>query len=536
MTGHDKSEHWIARWISAGTHHLPAALVVTAIVSICHHHLHLLDAIDGYAYFGIGNLTANSIASEIRDEPTTHNIARKKGHKATVAVVLIDQKSNEAYYQERSPLNRCELKKDLEAIYNLPQPPKLLVVDLDLSPTYSDSPVESSESSEPHKAPENTAHEDCDKQLLTLLKQPHKATHTVLMAPFNMLDAEAQKKINEWKEQLEGTCFVSFAKDPNINVSYGLVNNIECNKDSMAATAYENHSRKSGSPVNCLQDETGHEPLRINPGQYFSGLQPVLLSQLPSRRIGSQYSNHPVEALSLPVMFVGTGFGDGDTFLTPLGTMYGVEVHAAAFMSLVEPTTHNDLSAFLLDLALGLGLGGLIAWSWRRYFSLRFSSSAFKRQAAPWMILILALGLLLLVAGLTFLSFWLLRHYNIWLSPIPIALGMLIESFFNSVIGTAVNEGYEQRQALIRRLQASGPDSYATRLALEAEQHPHPAHSLQERAKRFVYLDCLRLWRLGKYGAAFLLFVRRLMFLLVLLLAFYWDSIVPPVMHFLLKT
>jgi len=521
MTGHDKSEHWIARCISAGTHHLPAALMVAAIVSICHHQLHLLDAIDGYAYLAIGNLTANSIAQENSNDPT-------------VGVILIDQKSNEDIYQERSPLDRCELKKDLETLYYLPKPPKLLVVDLDLSPSFSDSPVDPPESSEPGKDPDNPAEEDCDEQLLTLLKQPHNGTHTVLMTPLNMLDPNTEQKIADWKKKLEGLCFVSFADDPTIRVSYGLVNNIECNKNSLAATAYTHYPDKTTDPENCLKDKTGHEQLRINPGQYFSGLTPVSLSQLPSRN-GSQHSNHPQTALYLPVMFVGTSFGDSDTFLTPLGTMYGVEVHAAAFMSLLQPTTHHDLSAFILDVLLGLLIGGIIAFFWHHYFSLRFSSSAVKRQWAPWMILLLVIFLLPLVAGLTYLSFVLLRHCNIWLSPIPIAVGMLIESFFNSAIGNAVKEGYEQRQALIRRLQASGPDSYASRLALEAEQHPHPAHSLQERAKRFVYLDCLRLWRLEKYGAALLLFVRRLMFLLVLLLAFYWDSIVPPVMHFFLK-
>ncbi|WP_338581605.1 CHASE2 domain-containing protein [Pseudomonas sp. MAG733B] len=508
MTGHDKSEHWIARWISAGTHHLPAALMVAAVVFICHHKLHLLDAIDGYAYLGIGNRTANSIAREI-------------GSKPTVAVVLIDQKSHEDYYQERSPLNRCQLKKDLEAIYDLPGPPKLLVIDLDLSPPLPLLPLE---------GPENQELKYCDAQLKTLLSQQRK-TETVVIAPFEMLDKNAQAKNENWRKELTG--IVTFA-DPSIRVSYGLVNGIECTADSLAVTAYDKYPDKPANLKNCRTEED--DDLKISPGQYFSGLRPVSICQLSSRVEESQCHTSENEGPNnLPVVFFGASFGDSDTYLTPLGTMYGVEVHAAAFMSLLQPTTHNDLSAFILDVVLGLVMGSSIAFFWHHYFSLRFSSSAVKRQWAPWMILLLVIFLLPLVAGLTYLSFVLLRHCNIWLSPIPIAVGMLIESFFNSAIGNAVKEGYEQRQALIRRLQASGPDSYASRLALEAEQHPHPAHSLQERAKRFVYLDCLRLWRLEKYGAALLLFVRRLMFLLVLLLAFYWDSIVPPIKDFLLK-
>ncbi|VVP92452.1 hypothetical protein PS918_03373 [Pseudomonas fluorescens] len=499
MTGHDKSEHWIARFISAGTHHLPAALMVTAIVSICHHDLHMLDAIDGYAFLAIGNLTANSVARETGSDPK-------------VAVVLIDQKSNEDYYRERSPLNRCQLKNDLQAIYDLPGRPKLVVVDLDLSPVLLDSPLT------PLNAPANAEAKLCDEQLLTLLTKHREGIETVLMAPFKMLDAGARQNIKNWRTALEG--FVSFADDPTIRVSYGLVNDLECEKSSLAAAAYDKYPDKP--LTNCLKEK--QKKLTVNPGHYFSGLRAVSLSQLPTRLVGSQCSaKTPYEALYLPVVFLGTSFGDSDTFLTPLGTMYGVEVHAAAFMSLVQPTTQNEVLAFVLDLGLGLLMGGLIAWAWRRYFNLRFSSRAFDRQRAPWLILILAIGFVVLVAVLTYLSFLLLRYRNIWLSPIPIALGMLIESFFNSAVSAAVGEGYEQRQALIKRLRAAhkkGTENFSSQVAVELEQRPHHAHSLQERALRFIYLDCKRLRRSGQYGAVILLCFRRTAFFLLLLAAF----------------
>lgn len=498
MTGHDKSEHWIAHWISVCTHHLPAALVISAVVGISHHELHLLDAIDGYAYLAIGNLTANSVSREI-------------GNKPEVAVVLIDQQSNEDYYRERSPLSRCELKKDLEAIYDLPGRPKLVVVDLDLSPPLLDSPIT------PLNAAQNTAARICDQQLLTLLKQHREDVHTVLMAPFKMLDAEARKNISDWKKSLEG--FVSFAEDPTLRVSYGLVNDLECNDDSLAATAYAKYPEKPAK--NCLNGED--KKLTINPGQYFSGLRAVSLSQLPSRLVGSQCSAEtPYEALYLPVVFLGTSFGDSDTFLTPLGTMYGVEVHAAAFMSLVQPTTRREGWAFALDILIGLAMGSGIAFFWRKYFFFRFSSSAVKRQFAPWIILLLVAVFSFVVAGMTIISYILLRNYSIWLSPIPIALGMLIESFFNSVLDTAVEAGYKQRQVTIDNLQASSPGSFASRLAQESRQRPHPPQSLQERAARFFFLDYCRLYCSRQYGALGLLLIRRSGFFLLLLLL--WNS------------
>ncbi|MGY2262313.1 CHASE2 domain-containing protein [Pseudomonas sp. SDO55104_S430] len=497
MTGHAKSEHWLAHFLSVCTHHLPAALMVAAIVGICHHRFHLLDAVDGYAFLGIGNLTAHDVSQDLGDRPT-------------VAVVLIDQQSHEDYYRERNPLDRCELKKDLEAIYDLPKPPKLLVIDLDLSPSM------------PVAGPENDAAEYCNALLRTLLGQL-RPTQTVLMAPFEMLDAKAQANIEQWREDLEG--YVSFA-DPIIRIRYGLVNAIDCSADSLAAVAFDNYPNKPVRLKNCLSNQHKEQvpPLVISPGQYFSGLRAVALSELPSRKPQCDPCVPTNADLNLPVVFLGSGYGDSDTYLTPVGTMYGVEVHAAAFMSLLQPTKGNDALAFVLDVGLGLLMGSLIDLSWRRYFSLRFSSSAFDRQRAPWRILLLGAGLSIVVLMLTFVSFWLLRHCSLWLSPIPIALGMLIESFFSSAVRAAVEEGYEQRQALINRLekaQGVGPDSFAQKVAEEREQRPHHAHGLQERATRFFYLDFARLLRSGQYWALALLILRRLAFFLLLLFALF---------------
>lgn len=122
------------------------------MVGICYHGLHLLDAVDGYAFLGIGNLTARDVSQSTGSNPK-------------MAVVLIDQESHENFYRERSPLDRCELKKDLEAIYNLPGPPKPVVIDLDLSPSLEVLPPYSRQ---------NTAARKCMVKLKALLKQYRK--------------------------------------------------------------------------------------------------------------------------------------------------------------------------------------------------------------------------------------------------------------------------------------------------------------------------------------------------------------------------
>lgn len=65
------------------------------------------------------------------------------------------------------------------------------------------------------------------------------------MAPFEMLEKNALAEIKKWRMELNG--FVSFAV-PSIRVSYGLVNGIECNADSLAVTAYEKYPDELAPP------------------------------------------------------------------------------------------------------------------------------------------------------------------------------------------------------------------------------------------------------------------------------------------------
>jgi hypothetical protein len=494
-----KPVYWLAQFVVSSTHHLPAALMVTAVVTFCHHNLHLLDAVDGYAFLGIGNFAARSISHEV-------------GRQAEVGVILIDDAANENYYRQRSPLGRCELEKDLRAIYDLY--PQLLVIDLDLSPALLDDPYD------PAHSENDGALMRCEEKLLGLLMQHRDATQTVLIAPLAMVDKIGKKGQDDWRTKLEP--YVTFANDPTISIKYGMANEIECNRDSLAATAfekyphkYDRYPRKVGVPRDCLDENVTGEnkaKLTINPGHYFSGLLPVSVSKLPSRCTDTKTCQPLNRALRLPVLFLGASFGDNDTFLTPLGTMYGVDVHAAAFMSLLQPTTHDKVVAFFLDVLIGLAMGGTIAWCWQRYFNLRFSASAAERQAAPWLILVVSFLMIVALLLLTWASFVLLRTWNIWLSPIPIAIGMLFESFFNSAVSAAVGEGYEQRQALVRRLEAAhadGPERFSTQLKEELKQHPHPAHAIPERLARFFYLDFERLRRSQQYYALALLLIRR---------------------------
>ncbi|MNN19647.1 hypothetical protein D3C81_1328970 [compost metagenome] len=217
------------------------------------------------------------------------------------------------------------------------------------------------------------------------------------------------------------------------------------------------------------------------------------------------------------VVFFGASYGEDDLYLTPLGPLYGVDIHAAAFLSLLEPASDfSHLLAFLLEVAIGLVFGMAIAFCWHWYYQLRFSSSQRKRRFAPALVLLLGVLFCLLVFLVTLGSYRLLSRSDLWLSPIPIALGMLIESFFTGAVHGAVKAGLQLRQELateLRQAFAFGPEQLNAALDWEDRRHHdhHPHHGWN-----FLGLDALTSFREDWLAAALQLLGRVIFFALLI--------------------
>lgn len=496
------------------SHHLPGALVVASLVTIGHLHFHLLDAIDSYAFIGIGNLSAVGALSSEAEKPT-------------VAVVLIDQSSYETYYREGSPLDRCQLWADLKFLYDLPTPPRLMVIDLDLSPPAQKEEARSTRRGEA----------GCQASLNQLLIDGQSRTKTVLMAPLPVDDPQASKTIQNWRKTMEDAQ-IAFG-DPNLPIRYGLVTKIECEEKKLAAVALDaaiaadrevasDAEKLTNDSTNPCWDEQGNiqsKEFLINPKQYLTGLRPVSALSLPTQL--DLFSEWPriTPPWELPVVFFGGSYGEDDTYLTPLGTMYGVEVHAAAFKSLVDPASEFDhLRGFGLEIAIAVLFGGIISFCWRHYFSMRFSPSTLKRQFSTIFVWFLGGALIILVMLTTVGSLYLLSNSNYWLSPIPIALGMLIESFFVGAVHEAVKEGNHQREILVGELKIAhenGPTQFAKAAAELVRQRPEPSRNLRDRCLHFIFGDFARYIVIPDFIAALLALARRLALFALLGFALY---------------
>lgn len=445
----------------------PATIFVAALFAVLDHSVGWLDAINGHGFLAIGNAAGIPHVGGAGD--------------VKALVVQIDQAAAESRYLDRSPLDRCELHADLGAVYSAMKKHRLdlLVVDLDLSPARWLLTDNGS----------RTAEAGCQSALYRTIKEAaagEPKVRTVLMQPIEAADPVLRARQNEWRAEIEGPgVTLAHAVLP---VNYGLVIKQYCDPHALAAAAY----RQAAPPgdLRCA------EPRFIDPRKYVSGVIPLPLSALADGagtfegRLGEALRAHGAgdeagRAGSVRAVFFGAAYGQGDTFVTPLGELYGVEIHAAGFLSHLDPIlAENRLTELLVDIAYGFFFGFLIALFWERYFELRLSENSDLRLAAPLWLFGLALTIVFCAVLLTFISWWLLARFGLWLSPIPMAIGMLIESFASGSVAQGI------RQANL--LKGAGPPS---------------SSSFRESAVRF-FGGIFLLARKGKKLSAFLLTLR----------------------------
>ncbi len=429
----------------------PATIFVAAALALLDRHVGWLDAINAHSFVVIGN------AAEM-PKPSGQTSGK-------ALVVLIDQLAAQSRYLERSPLDRCELKRDIHEVYaamrRFNQQPAanptnklaLLVIDLDLSPARWLATEPGS------KTPEA----DCEKALHKLIvdeanvdeaKNKSYPIRTVLMQPFDKLTADSYDETHpEWKA-LKATPNVAFGSAA-LPLEYGLVIKQYCDADTLAAMALA-WSPKIKSSKNCvdkaierkLEARTYTEP--IDPRTYLTGVVPIAIgvtdtqqgtfkARLDRTLAGDRGANAPSADNNFRAVFFGAAFGEEDAFLTPLGELYGVEIHAASYLSLIESLrTDHRIAEFMVDIVFGFLFGCFIAWCWERYFELKLSNDSDDRLWAPFWLVGLAAGVSGIAAGLTVVSWLLLVYGGIWASPIPMAVGMLLESFVSGSVAQGI--------------------------------------------------------------------------------------------------
>jgi hypothetical protein len=391
---------------------------VAAAVSILHHH-GWLGAVDGYAFILIGNLSAGLPKIPPRDWGDLRPLALAKA-----IIVEIDQVGFEDRYRGRSPLDRCQLLDDLFKLYRAR--PALLVVDIDLSPALWITKVHADASS----ALERERQRACELGLYRLIEERADEVETVLMDPFELADPDASRAKKDWKCSMEASG-VHFGS-AQIPVSFGLALRGEAGPHSLVGVA-------AGALGDQRHRDASHDEgaILIDPRLYRGpgGLGVVSVRELESGYV-EFYPGGRVESwngwhyLGGRIVFFGAGYGsEEDTYLTPGGEFYGVEVQAAALLSRLDPLSEHSPLSLLADLAFAGAFGLATAWCWDRYREDRKKRGQPGRRgtAGVWVILLGVTVIGLLAVSLK-ISTWLLQDAGVWSSPLPVMIGMMIDS------------------------------------------------------------------------------------------------------------
>jgi CHASE2 domain len=178
------------------------------------------------------------------------------------------------------------------------------------------------------------------------------------------------------------------------------------------------------------------------------GGRPVAFDDLCLREPVPYRSETRQQPCDIRLVIFGGSYGVEDRYLTALGKISGVQTHAVVAAQLRAHTWHGW--GYLIDIALGCVLfGPFVHWTWRRYFLQ--SAQASTRSGAPrgprevaylWLVL-LSVGLVGLVALLVVGSAYAYAYTGIWISPVPMALGMLVEAMVSGSVHVATSVIHE---------------------------------------------------------------------------------------------
>jgi len=412
---HSVFQHVCRRW--KGT------LAVVACIAILHCS-DWLHAIDSYAFLAIGNVAARP-APAATSWPHT-------------VVVRIDEPSFHSRYAERSPLDRCELREQLQAIYDAK--PDVVVIDIDISPALWLAKK---------KSPENEPEFGCETGLYAdIAAAERNGIHTVLMEPFETDNAATASLHREWQLKMQDQG-ISVA-NADLPVAYGVTSSYF--DDDHTLYAATRHRRILRGAATAPAAERHQE--RIDPRTYAGTLRVVLTSWTDEDDATLTdtlhrwfwLKPHELDAESPRVVFFGAGYGTDNVHLTPVGEFYGVEVHAAAFVSERQPHPIHPAAlarvlalalALALDLVMALLFGAFFGRYWRQFFRSRLHGNALLSWSTGRPLLLLAAVLSLGAGVAVLLSWWLLGRFGIWLSPIPIAIGMFFEGCITESVAEA---------------------------------------------------------------------------------------------------
>lgn len=384
---------------------------MASLLVVLHHRLPLIDTLDRFAFL----FAAASTVETSADEPRT-------------VVIGIDQKTFEHDFLEQSPLNRCVMAEKLAAIYAAQ--PARLVIDFDLSPSLAGIL--------PHQQ-DATRELACEAELYAQLREHAATTRTVLLAPMAVASEQARAAKAAWQtsQRQRGIFF----GDGALPVQFGFVQQQYLGPQTLAAVAGGGVTAASEHDAGA---ESAHPALQLLNFRAFA-------REVRSLSWDEWRRGDPVLPLAGKTVFFGAAYSSDDRFLTPIDDLYGVSLHAAGFVSLRNQISLASASwGFVADIAIGMLFGAMVAHAWKGYLRAKLSRASGERNRRAfafvylWLLVaVYAFTLWLLIQA----ALYLVAADNVWISPLPMALGMTLDAFIIGAVNALEHMSAQHRTA-----------------------------------------------------------------------------------------
>lgn len=372
-------------------------------------------------------------------------------------VLLIDDEAFEGRFRERSPLDRRELAGLFEELRG--GKPKLLVVDLDLSP----GPALANEEVEAQGVLDEALVSFARERPLLLAVPLPVRSHDLALQRLRWMDKLCRAGVHFAHTTLFHSGAYVLRYDPTLpslgplaarlaDVRLGepapleepapcvlVAADVRDIERAEATGAAASGSRTIGaayflqapaSVAYFVDDDSARRLAPINFG-YERFVRRCFLSPSASNDDCPQFNAQEIDN---QVVFLGGAWGDGDLHLTPLGHREGVMLHAAAFHTEQVPVSKRYRSvAVAAEVALGLIVAFLMSKLWRRYFGALYAHpQTLARISSRYFCAVLGGGLALAtVAVIAQSSAWLMQH-GIWLDPLPLLAVLLLKTLFSA--------------------------------------------------------------------------------------------------------
>ena len=382
-------------------YNLVKLLFLASVVFLIHHKTDLLKPFDDMSIALIDILSEDEIqiTSNLKSIPTfsvaLNSDRNKKKQKFYVIVI------NKTVYLDTflgiSPLDRCALSAVLSNI--LKKKPKLLAIDIDLSPICSNNKENSIYS----------YYENCQRKLDKILKSYAQKTKIILIDPYKFQEFN-NNCLSSWKEEMKNAGIV-FA-DPTVSTSLGIALYYPIDFPSLGkkVTEYLESERKDSH-------EHYHSKIPIN-------------FKIEVEKV-TDIKQHSV-------VFFGGAYSSLDKFETPIGKFPGVFIHAFGALSILNPAKENGLLAYAADVTIAI-----LTFIMINYILLRSFSKYEKKKGNilscirnffynTYSIILSATFLITFISLVVTVVLY--KHFSILISPIPIIIGVFLDGLFGIVL------------------------------------------------------------------------------------------------------